>query len=91
MIIIWGSRVMDKTLGYSGIRYQCSNCNNASQYRIFRRRKWFTLFWIPIFPFSSEYYICCPICNFGQKISKEEAEKQLAMTSQEQSVTQSQE
>lgn len=75
MFIIWGTRGMEKILGYTGQKYQCGHCNNVSQYKVFRRQKWFTLFWIPIFPFSSEYYVCCPICNYGQKVPKEEAQR----------------
>lgn len=77
MFIIWGTRVMDKVLGYTQEQYQCGHCNNASRYKIFRRRKWFTLFWIPIFPFSSKYYVCCPVCNFGQEVPKAEADRLL--------------
>lgn len=73
MFIIWGTRTMDKTMGYTLQQYQCGRCNNASNYRIFRRRKWFTLFWIPIFPYSSKYYTTCPICNYGRELQKEEA------------------
>ncbi|MBQ9123052.1 MAG: zinc ribbon domain-containing protein [Lachnospiraceae bacterium] len=73
MFIIWGSRSMDKTLGETQRTYQCQHCNNASRYRVFRRRNWFTLFWIPIFPFSSKYFITCPICNFGSKLKKQDA------------------
>ena len=77
MFIIWGSRGMDKTLGETERTYQCQHCNNVSHYKIFRRRNWFTLFWIPIFPFSSKYYISCPICNFGSKLKKQDALDQL--------------
>lgn len=77
MFIIWGTKSIDKTLGNSQRAYQCGHCNNVTNYRIFRRRKWFTLFWIPIFPFSSKYFIACPVCNYGQQISKDEAMEQI--------------
>lgn len=77
MFIIWGSRSMDKTLGETERTYQCQHCNNVSHYKIFKRSDWFTLFWIPIFPFSSKYYISCPICNFGSKLKKQDALDQL--------------
>lgn len=77
MFIIWGTRHLEKTLGNSKRPYQCSHCNNVSKYRIFRRRTWFALFWIPTIPLSSKYFIACPICNFGSQISKEEALNQV--------------
>lgn len=77
MFIIWGSKVMEKVLGKSQRAYQCAHCNNVNNYKIFRRRNWFTLFWIPIFPFSSKYFIACPICNYGSQIKKEEALEQV--------------
>ncbi len=77
MFIIWGSRSREKVLGHTGQTYQCGHCNNASRYKVFRRQRWFTLFWIPIFPFNSEYYVACPICNYGVKVPKEEAMKQV--------------
>lgn len=74
MFIIWGTKTTEKTLGNSQQVYQCGHCNNASNYRIFRRRKWFALFWIPMIPLSTKYYISCPVCNYGREITKQEAE-----------------
>ena len=73
MFIVWGTRSKDKDLGQSQVAYECEHCNNVSHYRIFRRRNWFTIFWIPIIPLSTKYFIACPICNFGQQIKKSEA------------------
>ena len=73
MFIIWGTREKEKELGISQQSYQCTHCNNVSNYKIFRRKNWFTVFWIPIIPLSSKYFISCPICNYGQKIKKAEA------------------
>lgn len=83
MFIVWGTKGMEKILGNSQRSYQCQHCNNVSNYKIFRRRKWFTLFWIPIFPYSSQYFIACPICNYGAKISKDEAMNQIAVQSEQ--------
>ena len=89
MFIIWGSRSMDKTLGETQRTYQCQHCNNASRYRVFRRRNWFTLFWIPIFPFSSKYFVTCPICNFGSQLKKDAAMELLMVESEMQQQIQS--
>ncbi len=73
MLIIWGTKGFEKILGTSAQPYHCQHCNNTQYYKITRVRTWFTLFWIPIFPFSSKYYITCPICNYGMQLKKEEA------------------
>lgn len=73
MLIIWGTKGIEKILGFSKQPYRCNHCNNVNHYKILRRRTWFTLFWIPIFPVSSKYFITCPICNYGAQIKKDEA------------------
>lgn len=73
MLIVWGFRNTEKVLGYTQPPYNCGHCNNVSYHKVFRRIKWFTLFWIPIIPVSFSYYGCCPICNYGQRLNKEQA------------------
>lgn len=80
MLIIWGTKGFEKVLGMTKQPYQCSHCGNANYYKIVRQRVWFTLFWIPLFPVSTKYYVLCPICDFGSKLKKDEA---LAMVSEE--------
>lgn len=73
MFIIWGSRTIEKNLGHSQETYMCRHCNNASNYKIFHRTKWFTLFWIPIIPLGRKYFVACPICNYGNELPKSTA------------------
>ena len=73
MFIIWGFRNTEKVLGHTHMAYQCSNCHNVSNYKVFRRISWFTLFWIPLIPFSFSHYVTCPICNYGIKTKKQNA------------------
>ena len=40
-----------------------------------RLTSWFTLFFIPLIPLKSEYFISCPICEYGFKIDKHEKER----------------
>lgn len=78
MFIIWGSRVKETTLGNLGAIWRCDHCNNDSHYRVFKRATWFTLFWIPIFPYSTKYYVTCPVCGYGKEMKKAEAEELMA-------------
>lgn len=73
MFIIWGTKHTEKELGLSKQAYACQHCGNTSNYKIFRRRNWFTIFWIPLIPLGTKYFITCPICNYGLKIKKAEA------------------
>lgn len=51
--------------------YHCEHCNNDKYWNLYTRRTWFTLFFIPIIPYSSEHLLLCPICNYGVKVDKE--------------------
>ena len=73
MFIIWGNRSFKKIIGGTGQLYRCGNCNNVNQYPIIKITKWFTLFFIPIFPYSTQYFIMCPICNRGSYVTKKVA------------------
>ena len=73
MFVIWGSRTKKKVLGTTQERYACANCRNASEYQVIRVMRWFTLFWIPIFPFSTKYYVMCPVCDRGVEMEKDKA------------------
>jgi hypothetical protein len=80
MIIIWGSKGFQKLLGYTQMT-QCAHCNNINPFQVLCVRTWFTLFWIPIFPFSTKYLIMCPICGYGSDTHKEYAMQQVASVS----------
>ncbi len=83
MFIIWGFRNTEKILGYTEQPYRCTHCNNVAHHKVFRRIHWFTLFWIPIIPTSFKYFGCCPICNYGQQLKKEQAMELASKTAQE--------
>ncbi len=53
----------------------CNNCNNESRWMVSKATRWFTLFFIPVFPYKTEYITYCPICKSGFKITKEEFER----------------
>ncbi|MEV6393392.1 zinc-ribbon domain-containing protein [Streptomyces sp. NPDC051907] len=53
----------------------CGQCGNPSAHTL---RKWvtkFTLFFVPLFPFSTKYGTQCTFCGAEQKITKEQAEQ----------------
>lgn len=72
MFIVWGTREMRKVLAYTQV-YTCPQCGNVHPFEVVRKGTWFTLFWIPIFPFSIKYYMECPICKVSNQMDAGEA------------------
>jgi len=70
MFIIWGTKTTTSQIGCAG-NQQCSRCGNIRNWVVIKKTSWFTLFFIPLIPFNSKYYVMCPVCNSGQQISKE--------------------
>lgn len=50
----------------------CPNCNNQRFWNLIHERTNFSLFFLPIFPVKDKYYVACPVCNYGNKLSKNE-------------------
>lgn len=74
MIILFGFRTLQKILGFTCV-YACPRCNNAKEWQIIRARQWFTLFFIPIIPFSTKYYQKCPVCGLATGMTKQQSEQ----------------
>ena len=78
MFIIWGTKVFRKVIGKSSYVNECQHCHNEVTYEISSVWRWFTIFWIPLFPISrKKYFLACPICGYGYDITKEQAESVL--------------
>lgn len=61
MFLIWGSKYIKST--ERTLRCNCVICQNDSL-EICSYRKWFTFFFIPIFPYSKkDYYVECLECQ----------------------------
>lgn len=54
-------------------------CSTESAKRVVRRKKWFTIFFIPIIPYSTKYYMECVACGKTTKVSLDEM-KELGIT-----------
>ena len=81
MFIIWGFKKTTKELGFVGY-YHCSRCNNDGNWQLMKIVSWFTLFFIPLIPYHTEYYVYCPICHSATRVSKEEAKQIMAKQQQ---------
>lgn len=83
MIIFgWGKQTI-KQIGVA-FKNLCNHCHNEDYWIITRIMTWFTLFFIPIFPYSIKYFLSCPICKYGFVLDQKQIEeiKPLAETNQ---------
>ncbi|MGI5456164.1 zinc-ribbon domain-containing protein [Streptomyces sp. CA-249302] len=68
--------------GTKGYLYQlailtlvCGGCGNPAAHTLRKRVTKFTLFFVPLFPFSTKYATQCTFCGTEQKVTKEQAEQ----------------
>ena len=67
--------------GTKGYLYQlailtlvCGQCGNPAAHTLRKRVTKFTLFFVPLFPFSTKYTTQCTFCGAEHKVTKEQAE-----------------
>jgi hypothetical protein len=73
MIIIWGIRSMRRSMGV--VLAMCHNCSRPCAQSIFVIRRWFTLFFIPLFPVGTKYVGVCSLCASATRMDREPAER----------------
>ncbi|WP_395572840.1 zinc-ribbon domain-containing protein [Streptomyces sp. BK79] len=68
--------------GTKGYLYQlailtlvCGRCGNPSAHTLRKRVNKFTLFFVPLFPFSTKYLTQCTFCGAEQQLTKEQADQ----------------
>ena len=52
----------------------CSTCNNSSWWHLQHNRVWFTLFFIPVIPYESKYWLICETCSSGIELTSNQIE-----------------
>jgi hypothetical protein len=50
-------------LGSAGT-HVCPNCHNRAEWSSLRVRTWFTLFFVPVFPYRTRCVTVCPVCKY---------------------------
>ncbi|MEV1044935.1 zinc-ribbon domain-containing protein [Streptomyces sp. NPDC049916] len=56
----------------------CGWCGNPAAHTVRKRVTKFTLFFVPLFPFSTKFATQCTFCGGERQIPKEEADRLLA-------------
>ncbi|MEU2061007.1 zinc-ribbon domain-containing protein [Streptomyces sp. NPDC013455] len=72
-MIIFGTRVYLYQLAI--LMLACRHCNNPAAHTVTKYVTKFTLFFVPLFPISTEYAIQCTFCGMEQEVHKEWAEQ----------------
>jgi len=72
MFIIFGwNNPTEKNYGAT-LPVKCPRCNNNVFMHLQHVKLWFTLFFIPIIPYESKYYLSCEICGCGKELVGDE-------------------
>lgn len=66
----WGHRTI-KELG-PALKNGCNNCKNEAYWNLKQVTTWFTLFFIPVIPYSTKRFLLCPICTYGFELDNEQ-------------------
>src|SRR4051794_37545108 len=72
-MIIFGTRSTLAVLAM--VLLQCQRCGMPANQRVQRLRLWFTLFFIPVIPLRSTYFMTCAYCGSDSKMRKEDADR----------------
>lgn len=71
-MIIWGLRSRGSTLGQRTVN--CPNCHRQAMTMFSQSRRWFTLFFIPVFPVSARTTVAtCGLCGFRYAVDNQQA------------------
>lgn len=74
MIIFGFGHQKSQTLGQIP-NMDCPRCNNTSQWPIFKVRTYFSLFFIPLIPYKTQYLLACPVCRETREITEGEKDR----------------
>ena len=78
-MIIWGfGRRTVKRHG-AAIFQRCPNCGNSGWFQLMTVRRWFTLFFVPVVPYSRRDLLICPVCSRGVELDRARRQQALQM------------
>jgi hypothetical protein len=72
-MIIFGFR--NKLAVLAMVLLQCGRCGMPANQRVQRLRYWFTLFFVPVIPLRTTYFMTCAYCGSDTRIGREDAER----------------
>jgi hypothetical protein len=70
IIFGWGH---EKTRSFGATEEdRCPCCDKIGRWELKEVSEWFTIFFVPIFPYKREYLSLCPICKSGMELKRGE-------------------
>lgn len=72
MFVIFGSARRQKGFDVF-VQDVCGKCHNPNNMQLVEISNWFSLFFIPIFKITKEFYLVCPHCGAARKVPNKEA------------------
>lgn len=69
----WGHQTI-KSIGVV-FKNLCNHCHNEEYWIMTRIMTWFTLFFIPVIPYETKYFLSCPICKYGLTLDDKQLEE----------------
>jgi hypothetical protein len=76
LLILFGTRGTVRTLAM--ITFICNNTNQPAAHRLSKITRWFTLFFVPVFPISRRHVLTCAACGQSSRITNEQAAEMVA-------------
>lgn len=74
MIIFGWNHQTLKQIGVA-FKHLCAHCHNEDYWILTRITTWFTLFFIPVIPYSIKYFLSCPVCQRGLTLDSKQIEE----------------
>lgn len=75
MILLFGTRASSAILVI--VHFVCNYCGKAAAQRVIKSTNRFTVFFIPLFPLSTSYYVECTNCGGQTGLTREQADNAL--------------
>ena len=70
IIIIWGTRTRCVSLG-SAVIMDCPHCHNRVWFTLYRWRKYFHLYFLPVCTLAQRSFLSCAICSHAIDLNKD--------------------
>lgn len=76
-MIVYGTHVFTKHMGYYGKKEECPVCRKIYSKGYVRNMVWAHLEYIPLFPVKWNYFKMCPICGRGVEMKAKQAKAEM--------------
>ena len=77
-MVVYGSHVFPKFVGYFGEKVLCPNCHKTYKPAYVKNSVWGHIYYIPLIPLKTYYNKICPVCGYGDMLKKKDAMVEMA-------------